>query len=304
MRAVLLIFALLTAHAGPAHAGLETRRITQDGLTRTYLLYTPARLAGASGARPLVLVLHGGGGSARQILRNTRRRFNRLADVYGFHVAYPDAIDGSWDFGDDPISPGRPVRVNDMAYFSAVIDDAGRRARIDGRRIFATGISRGGQASYALACRMPGRIRAIAPVAMPLPEFLAGDCRRGPPVGLVLINGTEDPIVPYDGGAIRIRDKSRGRVLSSDATVKMFRARNRCAGARSRQRTDNRRDGTSVERTEWTGCAGAPVALHRIVGGGHTWPSGRSILPERWVGRTTREFDGADAVWAFFSRFK
>ena len=45
----------------------------------------------------------------------------------------------------------------------------------------------------------------------------------------LVINGTLDPIVPFDGGPILIRDRERGDVLSTDATMKFFAARNGCS---------------------------------------------------------------------------
>jgi polyhydroxybutyrate depolymerase len=139
---------------------------------------------------------------------------------------------------------------------------------------------------------------------MPLPAFLEDDCRRGPPVGLAILNGTEDPLVPYDGGQITLFSQQRGRVLSTDATVRLWRRRNGCSERSVSETTDEREDGTAVVESRWTDCTGAPVALFRIEGGGHTWPSGGQYLPVSLTGRVTREIDGADEAWSFFSQFE
>ena len=285
-------------------SGMQERSFRIDGLDRSYLLYVP-RSAGYGGSRPLVLVLHGGGGTARGLPRQTNHRWNALADQFGFYLVYPNAHDRFWDFGEGRVSERLEQRVDDGAYFRTLLDELQSSLPIDRERVFATGISRGGQASYFLACRFPGRFRAIAPVVMPLPAYMEDDCRaEGPPVGLALFNGTEDPLVPYDGGWITFGRDRRDRVLSTEDTLTIWRARNGCATAPDSSRIiDTADDGMRVIRNDWTNCSGAPVTLYRIEGGGHTYPSGRRSLLELVVGPVNRDISAADETWAFFSRF-
>ncbi len=133
--------------AGAGEAGMSAHRFQQDGIEREYLLYVP-RGAPAPSGRPLVLVLHGGGGTHRGMVRLTRRRWNRLADAHGFVVAYPNADRRIWDFGEGVISRNRDRRVDDLAFFRRVIGDVSAAWPIDAARIFAAGMSRGGQASW------------------------------------------------------------------------------------------------------------------------------------------------------------
>ena len=278
--------------------------IDVDGQQRHYLLHTPSKV-NTERELALVVVLHGGGGTARGIYRETGKRFAQLADRHGFFVVYPNAVRRMWDFGAGKVSAGLRVRTDDRRFFEALLEHLTTSLPIDPRRVFATGISRGGQASYFLACQFPERIRAIAPVTMPMPEFMVQDCRATGEIGLALINGTADPLVPYAGGDIRVRGRSRGRVLSTAATVKQWRQRNGCQSRPSaRRRIDTADDGTYVERSDWTECRGAPVRRYRIVGGGHTWPSGRQYLSKRAIGPVSRDIDGATEVWDFFSTFK
>lgn len=289
-----LLVALLLATQSAA-AGLERKSFRHEGLRRSYLEYVPEAPAPAAG-RPVVLVLHGGGGTARQIARETGAGFHAFAEASGAVIVYPDAVGRMWDFGEGPVSAGLSPRRDDLAYFQAVIAAVLRQHGGDGARIFATGISRGGQASYFLACRLPGRIKAIAPVTMPLPDFLEDDCRAAPGVAIAVLNGTADPIVPYDGGPITVRRGARGEVLSTEATLALFRARNGCGGG-----SETRRIGQVVRR-EWRGCR-QPTVLYRIEGGGHTWPSGTQYLPRRIVGPVNRDIDGTAEITAFFARF-
>jgi polyhydroxybutyrate depolymerase len=278
-----------------AAAGLERKSFRQDGLRRSYLEYVPDTPAPASG-RPLVLVLHGGGGTARGIVREAGGGFHAFAEATGAVIVYPDAVGRMWDFGEGAASELLSPRRDDLAYFRSVIARVLDQHQGDSARIFATGISRGGQASYFLACKLPGRIRAIAPVAMPLPDFLEDDCRAAPGVGIAVINGTADPIVPYEGGPIVVRRKTRGDVLSTEATLALFRSRNGCSGGSEAWRIGQ------VVRREWAGCR-LPTVLYRVEGGGHTWPSGTQYLPRRLVGPVSRDIDASAEIAAFFAQF-
>ncbi len=297
---------LAAAFSCPQAALAETfarQGLSVGGVARSYLLYEPQHEG--NGERPLVILLHGGGGSARQIADHVGAGFAALADQHGFYIVVPDAVDGSWDFGEGLVSEARARRVDDRAFFGALLDALPSQLPIDRRRVFATGISRGGQASYFMACSFPGRIRAIAPVAMPLPLIMRDACSQGPPVGLAIFNGVADPIVPYDGGWITIGRHRRDEVLSTEDTVALWRNRNACGTTpASFEQIDLANDGMRVEKTSWGACAETPVLLYRIVGGGHTWPGSERNLPEWLVGRINHDISATNEIWAFFSQFE
>ncbi|MDE3120628.1 MAG: dienelactone hydrolase family protein [Paracoccaceae bacterium] len=295
MRLILACLLALT-FAPTARAEMTRHRIEVGGLTRHFLLYVPASLPEHPGPRPLVVVLHGGGGTDAEIARATRHRFEALAEQAGFLVLYPDAIGRMWDTGEGEVSAGLSPRRDDLSFLKAAVTAVEARYPVDRSRLFATGISRGGHMSYLLACRAPGMFRAIAPVAMTLPAGLAADCAKAPPTGFLLIEGTADPLVPYKGGRVTVLGRQRDTVLSADATIAAFARINRCAGAR----TDAPMG--AVDRIRYSGCA-VPTGFDRVKGGGHTWPSGRVELPRFLVGRTNEDISGADEIWAFFARF-
>lgn len=300
-----LLLATTSAWSRPQTPGLREHTFTQNGIERQYLLYTPRGVHRLKGKRPLVLVIHGGSGTHTGMVDFTRRRFNRLADQHGFYVAFPNAVDKMWNFGKGQISASLKRKVDDRAYFEKLLDDLDSRLPIDPRRVFATGISRGGQACYYLAGQFPHRIRAIAPVTMPLPTYLADECRQGPPIGLAVFNGTGDPAVPYRGGWIELFGKKRDQVLSTEETLKIWLQRNGCPNLEpeSQRTIDKPGDQTSVTRIQYS-CAQAPVVLYRIENGGHTWPGGGQYLPKKLIGEVCHDIDGATEIWDFFSQFK
>jgi len=305
---LLIILTIMTdskAALAREHTGyLKTHKFEQAGKTRRYMLYTPARARANTDPAPLVLVIHGGAGTDRGMLKLTERRWNELADEHVFFVAYPNAINRLWDFGEGLTSSNLKQRVNDLEYFERVMDDVATRRNIDQARVFATGISRGGMASFYLACNLPERMRAVMPVAMGLPKFMHNECVSGQPVGFALMNGTADPQVPYEGGQIKVFRQKRDFVMSAEDTLELWRARNGCPVAPTVKVSINKSgDQTSVDSREWSSCAGAPIKFYRVNNGGHTWPSGLQYLSPRIVGETSRDVNAADEAWAFFAQF-
>src|SRR5262249_45266533 len=82
-RVVIVLAAGGIGFAAVAKASAE-KTIEVDGRARHYLVHEPAN---AQGPMPLVIVLHGGGGSAQQAERGSD--FDEVADRNGFVVVYP-----------------------------------------------------------------------------------------------------------------------------------------------------------------------------------------------------------------------
>lgn len=303
MRLIARLLARLLALVLAAPLPAQSISFEIGGQTRNVTFTIPA---GLDAPAPLVLVLHGvfeDGTRMRDEV--TRQRFDTFADRFGFVVAYPSAHDGLWDIGEGQGAVNLNPRRDDIAFLDRVIDEAATRAPIDRRRVFAAGFSMGGMMSYSLACKRPGLIRAIATVAMPLPQVFADDCRAAPPAGVLLLHGTDDPIVPYAGGPIRSGLTAETELLSHDASLALFTARKGCAAPRETI-YDARDDRTRVIRSTWDRCAdGGAVEGYRIEGAGHRWPAGGPLFPGTLlVGPTTKEIEGAAAIWGFFSRFQ
>lgn len=284
--------------AGEATAEMSTRTLAQGGLSRSYVFYVPERSRPAP--RPLIVVLHGGGGTADQIMRFSR--FNTLAAKEGFAVAYPQGISRRWN--DGRIFRGRSeTDADDVGFIRAVVVDAASRIAIDRSRIYAAGISNGGFMSFRLACEAADLFRAIAPVTATMPDDLGPRCKPSAPVAVFLINGTADPLVPYEGGHVRGPfNMQRGPIWSTDRTVAFWARHNRCpAGPVIAAWPDrDKEDGSRVIESDYRACADGRVRLLRIEGGGHTWPGGSQYLPAGWIGTTNRDFDATEAIWNFF----
>ena len=264
------------------------RSLQVGGVARTYLVHVPPR-APASGGYPIVLLLHGAGGSGRRIAAHTG--MDRIADREGFIAVYPDGLERRWNDGRRGLSA-----ADDVAFIRSLLDTLRRQYRVDSTRIFASGISNGAMLAHRLACDLPGVFAAIAPVAGAMPAAIAERCRQ-PKVSMIAIQGTADRLVPYAGGSVG----ERGPVLSARATAEHWARASGCGATPAAESLPDRiRDGTRIQRFTWTGCDRG-IALYAVIGGGHTWPGGPGGT-SRLIGSTTREIDGAEVIWGFFRR--
>lgn len=313
------LFALVLASAfatqsaclsGPDIHGAEReteQTLTYEGRERRWLLHTPLEIPHASGKAPLLLALHGLGQTPEGFLALTRGRFNELGDERGFFVAYPAGYEKSWnDNRNDPDTPAIGENLDDVGFLREMIARIAEQHPVDMQRIYITGMSNGGFMSLRAACEMSDLIRGAAPVTAQLPEQSA-ECDPEKAMRLVMINGTADSIVPYDGGNVDIWNENRGEILSTESTIERFRD---WYGCRPEPRTlvlpdVSQDDGSRAVRFDYDGCRkGGALRLLRIEGGGHTWP-GAWEGPWPWlfrkaVGYTNQDFAAADEIVDYF----
>jgi polyhydroxybutyrate depolymerase len=300
---VALLLLACVPRASRGGRGLIAVRLEHQGRMRECLVHVPA--GALSGLRPLLFVLHGGGGTARGMIGLTGNRFNELADTAGFYAVYPSGLGKSWnDLRDDASGYAHREGIDDTGFIAALIDRLVADYPVDVNRVFATGISNGGFMCYRLACELSGKVRAVAPVAATNPADLDGQCRPLRSVSVMIINGVDDPIVPYNGGEVTLLGSSRGRVVSTDDTVSYWARIDACPGERQMRDLPDLDPGdrTRVRVGTYGPCAGGTrVVLYRIEGGGHTWPGGLQYLPARFIGRTSHDINACDEIWNFFN---
>jgi polyhydroxybutyrate depolymerase len=231
-------------------------------------------------------------------------RFRALADRDTFIVLFPDGLYRNWNDGREPsVSRTHAQGTDDLAFIDALLDSLARAFRIDSSRVFATGISNGAIFSHFLGARRSGRIAAIAPVAGGIAVPFDRHFHPSAPVSVLILQGTDDPLVPYGGGGVA--GGSRGRVIGTPEAVVKWVTANGCERVPVRQDLPDSDpgDGCRVSVYRWRGGAGGTeVVLHRIRGGGHTWPGGPQYLPEFLVGPVCTDIDASQVIWEFFRR--
>ena len=291
-----------------AIAGQETSTIHSlifDGLERTYRLHIPPSYDKTKTA-PLLLALHGGGGSGERMEELTLRGFNRLSDKEGFIVVYPDGIEKHWNDGRKNVRyRAHREEIDDVGFISALIDHLAKQYNIDINRVYATGISNGAMMSFRLGCELSEKIAAIAPVAGSMPENLPIRCSPLRSISVLVISNTEDPLVPWAGGEIRFGRQKFGKVLSVPESVKFWVTHHQCSQSPSITWEPDRdsKDGTRVRKESYNQCReDSEMILYAIEGGGHTWPGGHQYLPAWIIGKTSRDIDANDVIWDFFKK--
>ncbi len=286
----------------PALPGaLQSGSMEYGGHHRRWQAYVPA----SKPPHPaLVLVLHGSMGDGGDIRMMTRYGFDVLAERDGFIALYPDGYEGHWnDCRGTATYTANTENIDDVGFLRALVQRMVDEHGVDPTQVFATGLSNGGQMSYRLGLEAPELVAGIASMAASLPVDANFDCgRSGVAVAAMVMNGTLDPVNPYEGGLVEILgDSSRGTVTSSADTAGYWATLAGYHGA-GVKRTWPRRvasDGTVVESTDWSETGKVPVSHVTIVGGGHTVPHPELDLP-RFIGPTSHQLDGPDVIWTFF----
>jgi polyhydroxybutyrate depolymerase len=248
-------FARETPRSSAFVEGTSVHTISVGGLERTYRLYKPTGLPASA---PLVVMLHGGFGSAAQAER--AYGWDKLADSSKFVVAYPDGRNRAWNVNGGGCC-GKPAKdgIDDVAFITAAVGDIDNNVGIDASRVYATGISNGGIMSYTLACNT-GVFAAIGPDS----ATQLDPCRSPHPTSVMHIHGTADRLIRYDGGP------GAGVAHINGPPVQQLNAfwRNvdQCGAPAV---------ATSGPLTTSTaGCAyNRKVVLVTLAGGGHEWPS-------------------------------
>lgn len=287
----------------PQLSGSLTKgEIEVAGVKRAYRTYVPKDLP--KGA-PLVLVMHGSGEGPQGIRIGTGYAFERLADQHGFAVVYPKSFASDWNdcsrIGDKELNG---VRADDAGFLAAMVDKLVGELSVDPARVFAAGVSNGGSMAMRLALEQPSRYRAVAAVVANVPTPLNFECKpTAQATSVMIMNGTEDPLVPYAGGEINLLGLfyKGGPIMSSRSSAQYFADWAHLSGApETREKTVA--EGVRVEQNRWSAVgANTEVELVTIHGGGHGLPQPYARRP-RLLGPSPMEPDGPAMIWAYFER--
>jgi polyhydroxybutyrate depolymerase len=340
--AALCLGAAAMIRVASVHAQDPVETLNVDDVTRSFTVHLPNGYDKAK-KYPVVMVLHGfdqdGDDIARIAHFNTFADTNGIVAVYpnalgrkwdlgvvteerpqhnGFGGRH-----GGWG-GGGPMGGGPPYggggggggrhggygrqdetpKANDLAYFDALLDKVESEYSVDASRVYATGLSGGGFMVYRLACMMSERLAAIAPVAATFPEELSKECGPAHPMPVMMITGTSDPVVKYQGNS-HPRPPVVPSISAQDSTKTWLKLNSCDAKDNSTTLPAKTSGGMQTKIDDYTDCQqNADVALYSVVGGGNTWPGGEQYEPEKQVGKTSADFDADDVIWKFLSAHK
>ncbi|NND79773.1 MAG: prolyl oligopeptidase family serine peptidase [Maribacter sp.] len=295
---------------------LKDQRINIEGHERTFDIYLPKRRSGKP--MPLVLLLHGHGGDADTMTGENKRTapykaWLSIAEREGWIVLVPDG-----EIGPDKYRGWNDCRrdatsnpsTDDVKFLNVLVDSVSRKYPVDKKRIYAHGTSNGGHMAYRLALESTEKFSAIAAVVAAMPRNNACEKPTGP-ISVLIMNGTTDPILPYNGGGVGRRNshkEARGIVLSTAHTVKYWLANNGITSNPTVKylQNFNKSDDSSVVVKQYVGGQNnTEVILYEVRGGGHTEPSLNEYygwLYRKIVGNQNKDTEMAEEVWKFFER--
>ena len=255
-------------------------------------------LTAAAEPRPTVIVLHGALSSGSYTMRTGG--FPQATARHGFHAVFPDGIHRQWNDGRED----RPGAADDVAFLRALVERLIATRIAEPGRIYLAGISNGGMMSLAMACRSPGLFAAIGTVIATMPARITA-CHLVP-TPLVMINGTADPMVPFDGGPVgQLFHLHRGDVLGAMETARLFATVAGCRSTPTELRLAHRGEASrpGVTKIAWQGCDRAPVTLYRVDGGGHVVFGSGSFRPP-FFGDDTDDVVSADVIVDAFAALR
>ncbi|MFK7811328.1 MAG: PHB depolymerase family esterase [Maribacter sp.] len=277
-----------------------------SGTSRSYHLYLPQNASNA----PMVVLLHGNRSSNDELLGFTNAKapykiWETIAAQENIILISPNGSDGSsghrgWnDCRSD--AEGNPD-ANDVLFIESLIDFVSNEQNADVSRIFVVGTSNGGHMAMRLAQEIPEKLSAFASVVASNP--VNSQCANSTvPISALFMNGTDDPINPYEGGAM---SGNRGEVLSAQATIDYWINRNQTdTNAIITDFTDsNTSDDTTVKKQLYpNGTNNTEVAFYEIIGGGHTEPSKEERYGDLFklvVKAQNGDIEMASEIWDFF----
>ncbi len=250
---------------------------------------------------PLVIALHGRFDSGAGMASLTH--FNDLADQEGFVVAYPDGLNGEWNFV--RAIPGYDMTQDDTAFLVALVDHLAESNPIDRSRVYLTGFSNGGFMTQRVACEHPLPFAAFASVSAAAFGGMPEVCPTSSdvPVPMLLMNGTEDTNVPWDGTPVSRNGQTIYVTYPVSQTLSYWAQLNGCQPDATT--TDfpilGASPGTAVRAITLTCPPEHDVVLYGITGGGHNW-SGQAPADPQIFGLINRDVDASVEIWRFFSQ--
>lgn len=277
-----------------------------EGLRRC-LLGIP--MAAPAGKRPLVIILHGAGASAEQVLGmafppSPLSVWLEIAEREQLIVAAPDAGKGGWN--ECFASAARVARKDDVALIGAVIDHAIATLDADSDRVYLIGVSRGGWMAYRTAMEIPHRLAAFSAVLASMPPRSHAMQPRTPLPALI-VGGTADPLMPYGGGKYWYTLGFSSPVNSFDDSARVWRELAGLPDSPQVTELPHRHpwDPTRSTLTLWGEAQDQmQVGLVRIEGGGHAEPSISRRYPGligKVMGAQSAGFEIAEMAWEFFA---
>jgi polyhydroxybutyrate depolymerase len=291
------------------HAGRNDVEFDRKGRKRTAVIIVPKDVTMPAQGWPLVMMLHGAGGSARNVIESTG--WAEMGQKEGFITVFPNGTPRNeqrvesflsnpqtWNAGEkESLSSGElsatAKKIDDVGFLSELIDRVHREMKIDATRIYVAGHSNGASMTYRFGTERSDLVAAIGVVAG---HYLVDPTPLSSPVSLLQIVGDHDPFTPMAGGEAGVLGRKATvppALESPHIWVKMLGLQGDSTVVQ---------DDDKLKVLEWgRSISGAEVRSVIIKGHGHAYPSPSDRFhPRLLFGPTVNSLNATETMWRFF----
>ncbi len=291
------LFLFMLISCGNEETGfVEERVIEHEGLERSFLIYVPTNIKENA---PLVVAIHGYTSSAKTLMGYSG--INQVADKEGFLVAYPQGTKDSRDnnFFNVGYEFHSDSKVNDVNFIREIVLNLTKDYKLNSKRVFATGMSNGGDMSYLLACTSSDLFTAVAPVAGVMMKDTLENCNPVKKIPIFEIHGTKDSISKFEGD-MNNEDKW-GAYYDLPSTIEFWVNKHALSEKETIQlENKNTEDGTTITfERYWSDESQREVWFYIVNDGNHTWPGMTGLFSRT----ANQDINSAEEIWKFFSKF-
>jgi len=245
------------------------------------------------------------------------QEWQTLADKNGFLLIAPNASNAkntdakgdkqNWNDCRLPIEGnGSASKTDDVGFISALIDWTQQHFQANLNRVYVTGGSNGGMMTLRLITELGNKFAAAAVFIANQPEQT--DCSMpNYAVPLIIMNGTDDPLILWEGGQIR---KKGVTLLSSDETLEFWLKVNKLSPNKKTVKLPNinNRDDSYIVKNMYQAKSSeaADLWFYTVNGGGHTMPSIKHNVPMwiKWLtGNQNKDIEASHEAWNFMQRY-
>lgn len=192
--------------------GTYDTTIVSSGVTRSYRIVVPPGYRSTTPSR-VVLSFHGSGGTA---IQQSGAGLVAEGAANNYITVFPQGLGNLWNSG-----PTCCSTANDVQFVRDVVADVGAHVCIDRNRVFATGFSNGAMMAQRLACEATDLFAGVVSVAGAL-MLQAADCRPSRRISVLVIHGTADDTVCWNGTC----SWDRNFYMSVPTNIQFWRSKN------------------------------------------------------------------------------
>lgn len=269
-------------------------KIDINGKKRKYIEYIASDMKDVKDYtnKDLMIVLHGEKSTAERMKSQTI--FADLAKSNNLVLAFLESEDYLWSDGRIGYESDK-----DVLFVKAIVD---KYSKLGVKKIMVSGFSSGAILTLRLACENIPNLNYFGAVAGSLPENI--NCKSSINKNILLMNGTDDNFVLWEGGVIANNEKvaGNGKLLPVEDSVNLFVKNNNCVSSKTQTIDINFNDRSSVDKYFYK-CKKGNVLFYKIEGGGHTMPGGRTRATlSNMIGNTNRDISAERELIDFLKK--